>query len=182
VKLFACVLVLGFLGVSAVADDKDGLPPAASTVADSQPASSPAIASNLTTSAPLSAPATTALPAAPAVLVKPESQHRFLDLKNSVGFAALAAGLTGDALSTQKGLGQPGFHEMNPVARPFVQSRPGAALYSAGSFALMGGGMYLAHKTGHHKVERVLPFALAAWEGLLTYHNYHLISNSASQR
>jgi hypothetical protein len=28
--------------------------------------------------------------------------------------------------------------------------------------------MYLAHKTNHHKWERIGPFALASWEGLLT--------------
>jgi hypothetical protein len=111
-------------------------------------------------------------------MVKPEQKHRFFDAKNSLGLALLGAGLTGDALSTQKGLGRPGFHEMNPIARPFVQSRAGAALYSAGSFALMGSGMYLTHKTGHHKLERILPFALAGWETALTIRNYHLISSS----
>lgn len=97
-------------------------------------------------------------------------------MKNFAGLAALGAGLTADALSTQKGLGLPGFHEMNPIARPFVQSRAGAAVYNAGSFALIGSGMYLAHKGNHHKVERILPFAMAAWEGFLGFRNYHEIS------
>ena len=112
------------------------------------------------------------------VLVKPprEVQHKFFDLQNAFGLSALAAGLSADALSTQKGLGLPGFHEMNPIARPFVQSRAGAAMYSVASFAFMGGSMYLAHKTNHHKLERVLPFAIAGWEGFLAVRNYHLIS------
>lgn len=114
------------------------------------------------------------------VLVKRplENRHRFLDAKNCSGLALLGAGLIGDALSTQKGLGLPGYHEMNPIARPFVQNRPGAAMYSAGSLAFLGGGMYLAHRTNHHKLERILPFAVAGWEGLLTFRNYHLISTS----
>lgn len=99
-----------------------------------------------------------------------------------MAFAALAAGLTGDALSTQKGLGLPGFHEMNPIARPFVQSRTGAAFYSAASFALLGGGMYLAHKTNHHKLERVLPLVIAGWEGFLAARNYHVISTAMANR
>jgi hypothetical protein len=125
-------------------------------------------------------PAFAAQPA-PAVLIKPqqvESSHRFFDIQNATALAALAAGLTGDALSTQKGLGLPGFHEMNPLARPFVQNRPGAAFYNAASFAVIGGGMYLAHKTGHHRLERVLPLAIAGWEGFLAARNYHVISSS----
>ena len=65
---------------------------------------------------------------------------------------------------------------MNPIARPFVQSRAGAAVYSAGSFALLAGTMYAAHKTRHHKLERILPFAVAGWEGLLAARNYHVIA------
>jgi hypothetical protein len=115
----------------------------------------------------------------PVTPARTEVRHNFFDLRNSAGLAALAAGLTADALSTQKGLGLPGFHEMNPIARPFVQSRAGAAMYSTASFAFMGGSMYLAHKTNHHKLERVLPFAIAGWEGFLAVRNYHLISSSA---
>jgi hypothetical protein len=89
----------------------------------------------------------------------------------------MAASLSADALSTQKGLAYPGFHEMNPIARPFVQTRSGAAAYSAGSFALLAGSMYVAHKTRHHKLERILPFAVAGWEGFLSYRNYRVIAN-----
>jgi hypothetical protein len=93
-----------------------------------------------------------------------------------VALSSVAAGLTADALSTQKGLSYPRFYEMNPLARPFVGSRAGAAAYSAGSFGLLAGAMYLAHRRGHHKLERVLPFAVAGWEGLLSARNYHVIA------
>ncbi len=121
-----------------------------------------------------------ALVAPPAALIKlktPPRTHSFFDARNTLGFATLGASLTADALSTQKGLAYPGFVEMNPIARPFVQSRTGAAVYNAGSFGLMAGLMYWAHKKEHHKLERILPLAVGSWEGLLSARNYHVIAN-----
>ena len=129
---------------------------------------------------PAAAAPINALPAAPSAVIilkkKQPETHRFLDTTNTLALGSLAAGLTADALSTQKGLSLPGFYEMNPIARPFVQTRAGAAAYSAGSFGLLTGAMYVAHKTGHHKLERILPFATAGWEGLLSARNYHVIA------
>ena len=127
------------------------------------------------------APAATlaASPAPPAAMIKLKPRpaaHAFFDVKNALALSSLAASLTADALSTQKGLAYPGFYEMNPLARPFVSSRAGAAAYSGASFALLAGGMYLAHRRGHHKLERVLPFAVAGWEGWLSARNYHVIA------
>jgi hypothetical protein len=116
-------------------------------------------------------------PAAVIKLKTPPRTHSFFDARNRLGFATLGASLTADALSTQKGLAYPGFVEMNPIARPFVQSRMGAAAYNAGSFGLMAGLMYWAHKTEHHKLERILPFVVGSWEGLLSARNYHVIAN-----
>ena len=157
--------------------------PTTATVADPAPASTsaaqPVPANTLltTTLAP-----TNALAAPPAAIIKlkqPPRTHRFFDARNTFGLASLGASLTADALSTQKGLAYPGFHEMNPIARPFVQTRVGAAAYNAGSFGLMAGMMYWAHKTEHHKLERILPFAIGGWEGLLGARNYHVIANRA---
>lgn len=121
--------------------------------------------------------------AKPVPAQRPEQPtHRFFDVKNSLALGALAAGLTGDALSTQKGLAYPGLYEVNPVARPFVQTRAGAAVYSAGGFALLSSGMYLAHKTQHHKLERIFPFVFAGWEGYLTWHNYRQVSRVTAAR
>lgn len=113
-------------------------------------------------------------PAAP----EAKPTHSFLDLKNSLAISSFAATLAGDSLSTQRGLDRAGYREINPIARPFVQSRAGAVVYGMGSFGLVTGGMYLAHKTGHHKLERIVPFGLAAWEGFLTARNYHVVSRS----
>jgi len=121
-----------------------------------------------------------ALVSPPAALIKLKTQpqaHRFFDARNTFGLATLGVSLTADALSTQKGLAYPGFTEMNPVARPFVQSRMGAAAYNAGSFGLLAGLMYWAHKTEHHKLERILPFAVGSWEGLLSARNYRVVAN-----
>jgi hypothetical protein len=149
----------------------------------SAPASTPATApvSDATKSlAALSAePAPNALPLPPSAIItlkKPPATHKFFDARNSLGLASLGASLSADALSTQKGLAYPGFHEMNIIARPFVQTRAGAAVYSAGSFGLLAGAMYVAHRTHHHKLERILPFAVAGWEGLLSARNYHVIA------
>ena len=139
---------------------------------------SPAAPSNALSSGTLSP--INALPAPPAALIKLKQQprtHSFFDSRNTLGLASLGASLTADALSTQKGLAYPGFHEMNPIARPFVQTRVGAAAYNAGSFGLMAGMMYWAHKKEHHKLERVLPFAVGGWEGLLSFRNYRVIAN-----
>jgi hypothetical protein len=116
----------------------------------------------------------------PTAVIKLKQQpasHSFFDARNRLGFATLGASLTADALSTQKGLAYPGFHEMNPIARPFVQTRLGAAAYNAGSFGLMAGIMYWAHKKEHHKLERILPLAVGGWEGLLSFRNYRAIAN-----
>ncbi|HZD94658.1 MAG TPA: hypothetical protein VE133_10420 [Candidatus Sulfotelmatobacter sp.] len=125
-------------------------------------------------------PPASLLPIAPSAIISVKTQpqtHRFFDTTNYLALSSVAVGLTADALSTQKGLSLPGFYEMNPVARPFVKTRAGAAVYSAGSFGLLAGGMYIAHRTNHHKLERILPFAAAGWEGLLSFRNYHVISH-----
>jgi hypothetical protein len=107
-------------------------------------------------------PPASLLPIAPSAIISVKTQpqtHRFFDTTNYLALSSVAVGLTADALSTQKGLSLPGFYEMNPVARPFVKTRAGAAVYSAG------------------KLERILPFAAAGWEGLLSFRNYHVISH-----
>jgi len=157
---------------------------AAITEAKVQPLSRASEAANAAAVTPVELPdapsvVLTAPPAPPAAMIKLKprpTEHRFFDATNTLALSSLAAGLTLDAVSTQKGLSYPGFYEMNPLARPFVSSRAGAAVYSAGSFALLAGGMYLAHRKGHHKLERIVPFAIAGWEGLLGARNYHVIA------
>ena len=157
---------------------KTAEPPSAGTVAPA--ATEPALGAEFLLNNNLAS--IHALVAPPAALIKlktPPRSHSFFDARNTLGFATLGASLTADALSTQKGLAYPGFVEMNPIARPFVQSRAGAAVYNGGSFGLMAGLMYWAHKKEHHKLERILPLAVGSWEGLLSARNYHVIANRA---
>jgi hypothetical protein len=115
----------------------------------------------------------------PVVTLRPRLlAHNFLDFKNSMAMASVAVSLAGDGWSTDRALTLPGAHEMNPLARPFVSSRAGEAAYFGTSFALVAAGLYLAHKTNHHKLERVGPYALAGWEGLLTGWNLHQASRA----
>jgi len=45
---------------------------------------------------------------------------------------------------------------MNPIARVFGNSTPGLAVNFAGETASVIGLGYLFHKTGHHKLERIV--------------------------
>ena len=115
----------------------------------------------------------------PVVRLRPRlPAHNFIDFKNSLAMASVAVSLAGDGWSTQRALRLPGAYEMNPLARPFVSSRAGEAAYWGTSFALVAAGVYLAHKTNHHKLEWVGPYALAGWEGLLTGWNLHQASRA----
>lgn len=182
------VLAVSLAQLSSAMEDRNPPAPAGAENASPQPATVDASSSDAgAITAAIITPATPLLTLQPVIMpfARPpiiETRHSFFDWQNCAALVAIGGSLTGDALSTQKGLGLPGFHEVNPIARPFVQNRAGAALYSAASFAFMGGGMYLAHKSGHHKLERVLPFAVAGWEGFLTLRNYHLTSNTRNAR
>jgi len=125
-------------------------------------------------------PATPTKPDAPPLIVpvKPAPKaaapaHKFFDVKNSILLGTSAAGLIGDSLSTQRAL--PFGREVNPIARPFVQSRGGAAAYGLGGYGMLAGGMYFAHRKGWHRLERVVPMVFTVTEGLLTYNNYHVV-------
>jgi hypothetical protein len=115
---------------------------------------------------------------APRTAPREATTHSFLDRKNSLAIAAVVASLAGDGWSTQRALAFPNAHEVNPVARPFVGSSAGEAAYSSAGLALAVGGIYLAHKTNHHRWERIAPFALAGWEGFLTGWNLHQVARA----
>ena len=51
---------------------------------------------------------------------------------------------------------QNGGRELNPVARVFGRSTPGLAVNFAGQTGSIIAISYLFHKTGHHKLERVI--------------------------
>lgn len=176
----ACLVVVALSTVSGFAADERPAPASPEVVAKATAAENreqPPVSLMPALNATIPAPAV--LPTAPSAIIlvkqRPET-HRFFDMRNTFALSAAAVSLTADTLSTQKGLAYPGFYEMNPLARPFVQTRTGAAVYTAGSLGLVAGSMYLAHRTHHHKLERIMPFAVAGWESLLSIRNYHVIA------
>ncbi len=98
-----------------------------------------------------------ALPDAP-------SQHPFWTVENKVNVSLLAGLIAADAITTQRGLNE-GFHEVNPVMRPFVTR--GAAGEAAGSALGFGAGVgvvYLLHRRHHYKAERITMRLIVAGE------------------
>jgi hypothetical protein len=81
--------------------------------------------------------------------------HRFWDRENSILFASSAAFSTADFFLTRSNLNHGG-QELNPVTRVFSGSTAGLAVNFAGETAGVVGLSYVFHKTGHHKIERVI--------------------------
>jgi hypothetical protein len=94
---------------------------------------------------------------APAVVVQVggTEEHRFWDRKNCALFAVSAALSGADFAVTRANL-QSGGQELNPLVRVFGRSTPGLAVNFAGETAGVIGLSYFFHKTGHHKLERIV--------------------------
>ncbi|MGA8761919.1 MAG: hypothetical protein WB562_03435 [Candidatus Sulfotelmatobacter sp.] len=70
-------------------------------------------------------------------------------------FTAVAALSAADFTVTRENL-QAGGRELNPVTRIVGSSTAGLAMNFAGETAGVIGISYLFHKTGHHKLERIV--------------------------
>jgi hypothetical protein len=90
--------------------------------------------------------------------VRDASVHHFLDGGNKLRMAIFAGLVAADGISTQEILNSGGhWREMNPLARPFVNhGAPGQLAASAIGFGFSVGSSYLLHKTGHHKLEKLM--------------------------
>ncbi len=100
----------------------------------------------------------TALPEAPV-------PHFFWTIEQRVDTGILAALVTADGITTQRGLSE-GLREVNPIMRPFVTH--GAAGQAAGfglGFSAALGAAYLLHRTHHYRAERVAMRMMVAGEG-----------------
>jgi hypothetical protein len=82
-------------------------------------------------------------------------RHRFWDRENSLLFATSAAFSTADFFVTRSTLHNGG-QELNPVTRLFAGSTTGLAVNFAGESAGVVGLSYIFHKTGHHRLERMV--------------------------
>jgi hypothetical protein len=86
------------------------------------------------------------------------SQHRFLDGKNRFLFSTVAMFSGADFAVTHMNLGNGG-RELNPMVRPFTGSTGALAANFAGQTAGVVAVSYLLHKSGHHRLERMVPVA-----------------------
>lgn len=93
--------------------------------------------------------------ARPAAAPEAPREHRFWDRDNSVLFATSAAFSAADFVVTRDNL-RSGGQELNPITRVFSGSSAGLAMNFVGETAGVVGFSYLLHKTGHHKLERVV--------------------------
>jgi len=121
------------------------------------------------------------LPDAPQPVVQPQppayvapvmrlgEQHKFWDNRNRMLFAGVVASNIADFTVTYKNL-QSGGRELNPVVRIFGRSAPGLALNFGGQAAGVMGFSYFLHKTGHHKMERMVSVVnIGASMGAVSY-------------
>ena len=93
------------------------------------------------------------------VVIRPSGEeHRFWDKQNCALFVAAAALNGADFAATRSNL-QSGGQELNPVVRIFGRSSAVLAVNFAGETAGVVSISYLLHKTGHHKLERIVSMA-----------------------
>ncbi|HUC28755.1 MAG TPA: hypothetical protein VMR80_04190 [Candidatus Acidoferrum sp.] len=118
------------------------------------------------------APTPTIEPAAPVVTSSSfaaTAEHRFWDKRNVALFAASAALSGADFTVTRANL-QNGGRELNPIVRIFGRSTAGLAANFVGETAGGIGLSYFFHKTGHHKLERMVSFVnIGASAGAVGY-------------
>jgi hypothetical protein len=97
------------------------------------------------------------------------SEHKFWDSKNRVLFAAVTALDATDFAVTRANL-QSGGRELNPITCFFGGSTTGLAVNFAGETAGVIGISYFFHRTGHHKLERIVSMVnIGGSAGAVTY-------------
>jgi hypothetical protein len=103
------------------------------------------------------APTASIEPASPVAITPPlvSVEHKFWDKQNRVLFIAAAASNGADFAVTRANL-QSGGQELNPLVRMFGRSTPGLAMNFIGETAGVISLSYFFHKTGHHKMERLV--------------------------
>lgn len=83
--------------------------------------------------------------------------HSFFERGSEIRMGVIAALIAGDGITTQHILGVDHGSEMNPLVRPLVtKGAPGQAGASILGYAFSIGSSYLLHRTGHHRLERLM--------------------------
>lgn len=104
---------------------------------------------------------------------KPERVHRFFDKWNAALFAGAGALDAADFAATRANL-QSGGRELNPMVRVFGRSTAGLALNFGGEASGTVGLSYFLHKTGHHRLERIVPMLnITTSTGAVSYSLIH---------
>lgn len=106
----------------------------------------------------------------------PVPTHRFFDRTNNILTGVNVAAQLADAITTQAGpvrriricdpatgvCGVIPSAERNPIARPFVEHGwPGQIAYEGIVFGTDQLLRYMFHRTGHHRIERLVPLVMA---------------------
>lgn len=100
-------------------------------------------------------------------------QHRFWDKRNTALFLAVATVNAADFTVTRANL-QSGGQELNPVVRMFGRSSAGLAVNFIGETAGVISISYFFHKTGHHRMERMVSMVnIGTSAGAVTYDLMH---------
>jgi hypothetical protein len=105
----------------------------------------------------------------------PAKPHAFLDRTNLALFSADALVRSLDAESTRAFMTASCRcfkEEVLPVA--IASSTPRMYAYSLGVAGAMVGAAYLAHRTGHHRLERLIPAGDAAFDSRYVVQNWRL--------
>lgn len=100
-------------------------------------------------------------------------EHKFFDKTNIVLFSADALTRTLDAQSTERLLNNP-CKCFKEDTIPFITGKGNTATYLF-SYAITGGLLgvsYLAHRKGHHLVERLIPVGDIVFDGSAVVNNY----------
>jgi len=126
------------------------------------------------------APLTSTDPSAPSVFVEAQTsavvarptvsaEHRFWDKPNCALLFAAAALNGADFAVTRTNL-QSGGQELNPVVRMFGTSTPGLTMNFIGETVGVVSLSYFFHKTGHHRLERLVSVAnIGSSTGAVSY-------------
>jgi hypothetical protein len=96
-------------------------------------------------------------------------EHKFWDKQNKLLFGSAAALNGADFAVTRSNLQNRG-RELNPIVRTFGRSTPALAVNFVGETAGVIGLSYFFHKTGHHKLERLVSVVnIGASAGAVSY-------------
>jgi hypothetical protein len=84
----------------------------------------------------------------------PAEEHKFFDQQQMIGLYAHSAVRLADTIKTCRSISHGGVEDWIPS-----QSCAGIAAWQAGSVGLALGVGWLFHRTGHHRLERLAPWA-----------------------